>query len=170
MQRGGFLRGRTAAGAAISIRAEQVALTQGPEITAGEPSQSNFLEGENPYSRNGKWKISFKATYNEDHCEQRGKRDGKEEMSADQTQYLFSVELDERRRDAVDFYVEAIVDALCEFHGMIIAMGYRRYSTMDLLPAGSFVFIQGAGIETACITFFLGSVCDVRAHISANST
>jgi len=40
MQRGGFLRGRTAAGAAISIRAEQVALTQGPEITAGEPSQS----------------------------------------------------------------------------------------------------------------------------------
>ena len=184
-------------------------------------SFSNFLEGENPYSRNGKWKISFKATYNEDHCEQRGKRDGKEEMSADQTQYLFSVELDERRRDAVDFYVEvnfrisyvrllytlsrrsslestltilffffnlarafvtrnivitlwisvtafdwqAIVDALCEFHGMIIAMGYRRYSTMDLLPAGSFVFIQGAGIETACITFFLGPVCDVRVYL-----
>jgi len=48
---------------------------------------------------------------------------------------------------------------------MIIAMGYRRYSTMDLLPAGSFVFIQGAGIETACITFFLGPVCDVRVYL-----
>ncbi|EGI62869.1 hypothetical protein G5I_08783 [Acromyrmex echinatior] len=93
-------------------------------------------------------------------AERKEKRDRKEETSADQTQYLFSVELDERQRDAVDFYVEAIVDALCEFHGMIIAMGYKRYNTMDLLPAGSFVFIQGASIETACITFFLGPVCD----------
>ncbi|KYN26749.1 hypothetical protein ALC57_03790 [Trachymyrmex cornetzi] len=144
MQRGGFLRGRTAAGAAISIRAEQVALTQGPEITAG--------------GARGRFRVSlFLAVFY-------GKRDRKEETSADQTQYLFSVELDERRRDAVDFYVEAIVDALCEFHGMIIAMGYRRYSTMDLLPAGSFVFIQGAGIETACIAFFLGPVCDVHIH------
>ncbi|KYQ54847.1 hypothetical protein ALC60_06188 [Trachymyrmex zeteki] len=72
-------------------------------------------------------------------------------------QYLF----DERRRDAVDFYVEAIVDALCEFHGMIIATGY---STMDLLPTGSFVFIQGAGIETAGTAFFLGPVRDVTYY------
>lgn len=185
-------------------------------------SFSSFAEGENPYPRNGKWKISFKATYNEDHCERRGKRDWKEETSNDQTQYLFSwaipiwwattrrcgflcrgefsnithtsslhpfeslffgEHVDDSffnlahafvtRNIVITLWIlvtafdwQAIVDALCEFHGMIIATGY---STMDLLPTGSFVFIQGAGIETAGTAFFLGPVRDVTC-ISANST
>ncbi|KYN07618.1 hypothetical protein ALC62_01438 [Cyphomyrmex costatus] len=62
----------------------------------------------------------------------------------------------------VEFYVEAIVDALCKFHRMIIATGY---STMDPLPAGSFVFIQGA----ASICHTVLNLCHLT-HMALHAT